>query len=175
MRYKTLPGLCLAMIFLSSVVFAGPGEFRKGVTYLTPELGVNTWSVPFGLSVEYALTPNIGIGGTGLLWIFGSGGYDYTNVSLFGDFAYHFTRLRAKDLDLYAGGGLGFISVSRSKAKDIAEGNSRGDKAGVFLVPFAGVRYYLSPSVALSLRLMVYVFGDWQGIGGLVGVTFRLK
>jgi hypothetical protein len=175
MRHKTFPGLSLAVIFLSSLVLGGPGEFRKGVTYLTPELGVNTWSVPFGLSVEYALTPNIGIGGTGLLWIFGSGGYDYTNVSLFGDFAYHFIRLRARDLDLYAGGGLGFISVSKSKSQDIAEGNSRGDKAGVFLVPFAGVRYYLSPSIALSLRLMVNVFGDWQGVGGLAGVTFVLK
>lgn len=176
MRYKTLPGLCLAMIFLSSVLFAGPAEFRKGVTYLTPQVGVNTWTVPFGVNVEHAITPNIGIGGTGLLWLFTRADYDYSIVTLYGDVAYHFTKLNARNLDLYAGGGLGFHVVSKTRKNDIFEpGEHRGGASGLFLLPFVGLRYYLSPKVALSFRLNVGIFGDWSGVDGLIGVTFRLK
>ncbi len=175
MRYRTFLGLSLALFFLSSVIFAGPAEFRKGTTYLTPQIGVNTWTVPFGVSVEYAVTPNIGLGGTGLLWLFAHDIYNYSIVTLYGDVAYHFTKLRARNLDLFAGGGLGFHVVSKTRRNDVFEpGEYHGGASGLFLLPFVGLRYYLSPKVALSFRLNVGILGDWSGVDGLIGVAFRL-
>jgi hypothetical protein len=79
-------------------------------------------------------------------------------------------------LDLYAGGGLGFHIVS-AKAQPQTDfvGDGHAGASGLFLVPFAGLRYYLSPKVALSLRLLVGFIGDWSGAEAFAGVTFLMK
>jgi len=174
MRHKKWLGLGLALVIFSSVGLAGTREFRKGMFFLTPQVGVNEWTVPFGVNAEWAVTPNIGVGGTTMLWLFAKGGYDYSVMSLFGDVSYHFTKLDARNLDLYAGGGLGFHVVSSQKWKDFL-GESSAAAPGLFLVPFAGARYYFSPKTAVSLRLYVDILGDWAGVGAVLGVTFRLK
>ena len=174
MRYKKWLGLGLALVIFSTAGFAGTREFRKGMFFLTPQVGVNEWSVPFGVNAEWAVSPYIGVGGTTMLWLFGKEGYDYSVVTLFGDFSYHFTRLDARDLDLYVGGGLGFNVVSSKKKSDFL-GEGRAATSGLFLVPFVGVRYYFSPKTAVSLRLYVDILGDWAGAGAVLGVTFRLK
>lgn len=172
MNFKKLLGLVFAVLILASGILAGPGEFRYRSFYLTPEVGVNRWTVPFGLSAEWAISPYVGMGGTGMIWIFSSGGYDYSNVTLCWDVAYHFTMLNARDLDLYAGGGLGFVAVSKKRQSDFF---GEGHTSGLFLFPFLGLRYYVSPTVALSLRLQFGFIGDWPGGEALVGVTFRLR
>jgi len=174
MNYQRLLGLGGAVLILASGLLAGPREFRNGSFYLTPQVGVNRWTVPFGVNAEWAISPNVGLGGTGMFWLYGSKDYDYSVFTVIGDVAYHFTKLNAKDLDLYAGGGLGFDIVSSKRRSDFF-GESHAGASGLFLVPFVGLRYYLTPKLALSLRLLVAFIGDWPGAQAFIGVTFRLK
>jgi hypothetical protein len=43
------------------------------------------------------------------------------------------------------------------------------------LEPIVGGRYYISPKVAISLRLVGAVVGGYTGFGATAGVTFVLK
>jgi hypothetical protein len=139
-----------------------PLEFKKGEMYLTPQIGLNSYAVPFGANFEYAMTENIGIGGTVMMWIWSQGTIIMPSV----DGAYHFTRLDVDKLDLFAGASLGFAIFS-------AKGGYSGS-SGLYLSPFVAGRYWFSEKMAVSLRLNFSVIGDWTGVGGLLGVTFPI-
>jgi hypothetical protein len=137
-------------------------EFNKGEMYLTPQIGLNSYAVPFGANFEYAMTENIGVGGTVMMWIWSHGTLILPSV----DAAYHFTMLDVEKLDLFAGAGLGFAIFS-------AKGGFSGS-SGLYISPFVAGRYWFSEKMAVSLRVNIGLIGDWTGVGGLLGVTFRI-
>lgn len=169
----------LLVLFLFSVYgFSGTNEFSKGSTFLTPQVALYSYAPSFGASIEYGMTENIGIGGSLMLafWntkIMGSKISESLIIPSF-DAYYHFTKIPVKMLDLFAGASLGFSIYSWSW--DFA-GDDWGGAAssGFYLTPFIGGRYYLNKKFAICLRLNITAFGDWSGVGGVLGVTIRLK
>lgn len=165
-----------AVVFVlgASLTFAGPAEFSKGNFYLTPQVGFSSWGsgVPIGVNGEYAVTDYIGVGGTidGQFW--SESYWSVSWITVAAQAAYHFIKLNASKVDLYAGAQLGYGAYNVSYGSGYFTGGS--GKSGLIFLPLAGVRYYVSPKVALSLRV------TWSavvrtGIGAAVGVTFKLK
>jgi hypothetical protein len=149
----------LSAAYYKKTVKQSPGlSFVKGNLYVTPQIGFNSWTLPFGANVEYAMTENIGIGGTVMAWFWGGGGLIVPS----GEVAYHFTMLDVPKLDLSAGGGLGFA---------IATGG--GYTGSIYPFILVNGRYFFSPKMAANLRFNMS-FGDWGSAGALIGVTFIL-
>jgi len=175
MSAKRLIILCIILGVAMAPLYSGPAEFHKRNFFLTPQVGINSYAIPVGLNAEYAVTDNIGVGGTGMLWFWGSDSWSNTVVSLSADAAYHFTKLEAKKFDLYAGAGLG-VSIYSWKWKsgfgNMASGSS--GSTGIFIQPFLGGRYFITPKLAISLRVNVAFLGDWTGVGGVLGVSLPL-
>jgi hypothetical protein len=136
--------------------------FKQGDKFVTPQLGINTWAIPFGASFEYAITGNIGLGATVMAWFWSGASVILPSA----DVAYHFTMLKVDKLDLYAGGAVGFAIYN-------AGGGVIGD-SGIYLSPFTGARYWFSKKMAGSVRVNFGLIGDWTGVGAVVGVTFKL-
>jgi hypothetical protein len=170
MKFHKILVLLLVVTVISSMVLAAapkggkyaPLRFHKGEKFLTPQIGLNTYAVPFGVNFETAITENIGVGGTVMMWIWSHGTIIMPSV----DGAYHFTRLDVDKLDLFAGASLGFAIFSAKEGY--------GGSSGLYLSPFVAGRYWFSEKMALSLRLNFSVLGDWTGVGGLLGVTFPI-
>ncbi|MBS3818997.1 hypothetical protein KGY73_05780 [bacterium] len=173
---KVLGVAILLLLFSVSFVFSQDKEFYEKTQIISPILGVNSYTVPFGANFEYGITENVGIGGTAMYWSWGGRMYSNSLISLSADAAYHFTSLEVDKLDLFAGGGLG-ISIYSYSWKSGYDGGVYGGagSSGLFLEPFAGARYYFSPKISGFTRLHVNVVGSWAGVGGVLGVSFRLK
>ena len=135
--------------------------FMKGDMFLTPQIGLYSGAVPFGANFEYAMTENIGVGGTLMMW-FGSG-YSVFMPSI--DAAYHFTMLEVEKLDLFAGAGVGFA---------IAGGGGSTGTSGISLSPFVAGRYWFSEKLGVSLRLNIGLIGDWTGVFSMLGVVLKI-
>lgn len=135
--------------------------FLKGDTFLTPQIGLYSGEIPFGANFEYALTENIGVGGTVMMW-FGSG-FHVIMPSV--DAAYHFTQLEVEKLDLFAGASLGFAIVG---------GNGIHGSSGLSLNPFIAGRYWFSDKMGVSLKVNIGLIGDWTGVGSMLGVVFKI-
>jgi len=135
--------------------------FLKGDLFVTPQIGLYGGSVPFGASVEYAMTENIGVGGTLMAW-FGSGWSVFMPAA---EAAYHFTMLEVEKLDLFAGVGVGFAVVG---------GGGITGSSGISINPFVAGRYYFSDKMGVSLKINMGLIGDWTGVGSMLGVVFRL-
>jgi len=138
--------------------------FLKGDMFVTPQVGFNSWAVPFGVNFEYAMTENIGIGGTVMLWFWSDEGFSATVIAPAAEVAYHFTQLKVDKLDLSAGGGLGWAIYSSSGG---------GGTGGIYPFILLNGRYFFNPKIAVNLRFNVS-FGTWGSAGGTVGVTFRI-
>jgi hypothetical protein len=136
-------------------------EFNKGDKFLTAQVGLYSGEVPFGANFEYAVTENIGVGGTLMMW-FGSG-YHVFMPSV--DAAYHLTMLDVEKLDLFAGAGVGFAIVG---------GNGISASSGLSINPFIAGRYWFSEKLGVSLRVNIGLIGDWTGVGSMLGVVFRI-
>lgn len=136
-------------------------EFNKGEKYLTPQIGLYSGEIPFGVNFEYAMTENIGVGGTVMVW-FGSG-FHVIIPSV--DAAYHFTMLEVEKLDLFAGVGVGFAIVG---------GNGISGSSGLSINPFIAGRYWFSEKLGVSLKVNIGLIGDWTGVGSMLGVVFRI-
>ena len=175
MKYKSLVIGLLGLVILMSPVLASQKEFAKGNKFITPQLGINSWTIPFGANFEYAITENIGVGGTGMFWTWSNEWVKDTLILLSADVAYHFTKIKAEKFDLFAGGYAGFAIYSYSW-KD-AENEDLGDvgSSGLMIGPFVGARYYFNPKIAVSFRLDGSLVGHWASFGGTVGVTFKLN
>jgi hypothetical protein len=163
----------MALLVLSGAALAGTNEFSKGSFFLTPQVGINSWAVPFGVNVEYAITPNIGVGGTVMAWFWGDTWYSYSMIYPSLEGAYHFTKLDMDKVDLYAGAGLGFGIYSYS-AKEAGFSGTLGS-SGLVLGIILGGRYYFTDKIAASLRINGSFLSGWGGFGGTLGVTIRLK
>ncbi|MFO7980999.1 MAG: hypothetical protein R6V00_09235, partial [Candidatus Aminicenantes bacterium] len=151
-----------------SFSFSQGKEFYKGIQTLSPVLGLNSYTVPVGVNFEYGVTKNIGIGGTAMLWWWADNYWSNSLIGLSFDGAYHFTGLDVKNLDLFAGAGLGF-SIYSYKLKESHPGDIKGGSgsSGLYLEPFIGARYYFNQKIAVFSRLYVHFIGDWGGAGGL--------
>lgn len=166
--------LVVTLALLSGLAVSGTKEFYKGSFTLTPQVGLNKYTIPFGLNAEYGLTPNISIGGTAMLWLWSDEWISQTIIALAAEALYHFTGLNAKSIDLFAGLALGYSIYSYSI--DLAGwdlGGSGGSGLDLGLV--VGGRYFFSPKLAVCLRLVSSFVGDWSGFGGQLGLTLRLK
>ena len=180
-RHALIVLLLTAMLTLG--LTAGEKEFSKGSQYLTAQVGFNSYAMPFGANFEYALTENIGIGGTVMMQFWsedwGFAGYNYgyscTLITPSVEGAYHFVGLDADKLDVFAGAALGF-SIYSVSWKDSWGGDSADTgSSSLYLSPFIGGRYYVSDKMAISAKLNFSAIGDFNGVGGTVGLTFRLK
>jgi hypothetical protein len=162
------------LVLISVSALAGPAEFSKGSFYLTPQIGLNRWTIPFGVNAEYAVAPNIGVGATVMIWLWSDTEWTESVIAPVIEAAYHFTQLDVKKLDLYAGAGLGFAIYSWSwKAGESGAGAT--GSSSLFVEPFVGVRYYFTPKIAGSLKLGGTLGGGWGSVGGTLGVTFLLS
>ncbi|HEX9901235.1 MAG TPA: hypothetical protein VGB72_00075 [Acidobacteriota bacterium] len=162
----------LALLILSGAALAGTNEFSKGSFFITPQIGINSWTIPFGLNVEYGITPNIGVGGTVMVWLWSDEWISQSIIALSAEGAYHFTQLNVDKLDLYAGAGLGYSIYSYDLKDGIGvETGASGLDLGIIL----GGRYFFTEKIAASLRLNGSFIGHWASFGGTIGVTFRLK
>lgn len=136
-------------------------DFEKGNMFLTAQVGLYSDAIPFGANFEYAITENIGVGCTLMMW-FGSG-FSVFMPSI--DAAYHLTMLEVDKLDLFAGVGLGFAVVG---------GNGVSGSSGIAISPFVAGRYWFSEKLGVSLRVNIGIIGDWTGVSSMLGVVFRI-
>ncbi|MHB8054936.1 MAG: hypothetical protein ACYDH3_06775 [Candidatus Aminicenantales bacterium] len=172
---KALLVVVLVLAVIAGTAQAGTKEFYKGGIYVTPQIGLNSWGggLPFGVGVEYAVTPNIGVGGSVMLNMWSDSEWSQTLINFNADVAYHFTKIEAAKFDLYAGGGLGY-SVYSWKWKDGGSGEGGVGSSGIYIPIFVGGRYYFNPKMAVSLRLVGSLTGHWAGFGGVLGLTFAV-
>lgn len=168
----------LAVMLLAGTAFAGEQEFSQGRVFVTPQVGLNEWATPVGVSVEFAITENIGVGGTVMFsfWSdnWGLGKIKQSIITPSVDAYYHFTSIELEKFDLFAGASLGYSIYSWSW--DFA-GDDWGGAAGsgLYLSPFIGARYFLTEKLAISLKAYFSAIGDFNGVGGALGVTIRVK
>jgi len=168
----------LCILSLVTSVFAGEQEFSKGKLFLTPQFAYYSYAPNLGLSVEYAVTDNIGIGGSCMFAFWSDEFLDVkiseTLITPSAEAYYHFTNIQAEKLDFFAGLSVGYSIFSWSW--DIGDTTwSDAGSSGLFLSPILGARYYLSKKLALCLKGHYSVLGSWTGIGGEIGLTFMLS
>lgn len=168
MKNKLILGLALILALFTVSATAGTNEFSKGSIFITPQVGLNEWTIPFGVNVEYGITPNIGLGATVMVWLWSDEGWSESVIAPMIEGAYHFTKLNVDKLDLYAGLGMGFAIYSFSGSGIGATGSS-----GIYVQPFVAARYYFTPTIAGMLKLG-WGLGSWGSYGATIGVTFRL-
>jgi hypothetical protein len=173
---KTLLVVLSALVLLAGMATAGTKEFWKGGIYVTPQVGINSWggSIPFGLNVEYGLTENIGIGGSAMFNFWSDEWWSETLINLAAEAAYHFTKIPTDKLDLYAGAGLGYSIYSWKEKAGVYGIEGSTGSSGLYLQLIAGVRYYVTEKIAVSLRAIGSLVGNWAGFGGALGATFAL-
>ena len=176
------------------------GNFSKGSMYVTAQAGVNSYvatadrfakpfdSMPFplGASFEYSLTNNLGIGGTVMfdkwhdyLGIFG-GKWTFRLFKPSLDISYHFRAEKIAGLDFVVGANLGYSILS--VGNDLGNHYEGGLKNEPHLAPFLGTDLYFWENLPGFLgRLMVTlkaswsVTGNFSGVFGSVGITYRIK
>lgn len=178
MNKKVIIGILMVVMFFLSG-FAGENEFSEGSLFLTPQIALYKYAPNFGASLEYGLTENIGIGASLMLAFWSdnlgmNGKASQTLITPSVEGYYHFTKLDAKKLDVFAGASLGYSIYSWSWDGPGGSWSDAGS-SDIYLSPFVGCRYYFNKKIAAYLNLHFSVLGDRSGVGGVVGVTFRLK
>jgi hypothetical protein len=167
----------LVLAVCAGAALAGPKEFVKGKFYLTPQVGLNSWGggLPFGVNGEYAMTENIGIAGTAMFNMWSESSWSETLINLSAEANYHFIKLDAQKIDVYAGAGLGYSIYSWKWNDGYAGMTGASGGSGVYIQTVLGGRYYFNPKIAASVRFVGSLVGSWAGFGATVGVTFNLK
>lgn len=176
MNFKKISALLVAVLFVAAMASAQASQyFKPSGIYLTPQIGFHSWggSIPFGANAEYALNENIGIGGTLMAQFWSETYWSESLISIAAEVNYHFIKLDAEKIDLYVGVGLGYSIVSVSYDSGYTTGSSAS--SGLNLQPIIGARYYFSPKMAASLRLVGSLIGSYTGVGATAGVTFILN
>ncbi len=177
-KFAVVAAAVLLLVSISSAAVKIPASelFKKDKLFVTPQIGLYSWggSIPFGVAVEYGLTPNIGIGGSAMAMFWSAAEWTSSLISISAEVAYHFTGLKADNFDIFAGGGLGYSIYSYSW-KSGFEGLTGGSgSSGIYIETLLGARYFLSAKTALSLRLVGSLTG-FSGFGAQLGFAFNLK
>jgi hypothetical protein len=171
-------------------------QFAKGSMYVTGQLGFNSYVAtdepfnalpfPFGGRFEVALTDNIGIGGTIMfdkwsdyLGIFG-GIWTFRVFKPSLDINYHFNVNKMRGLNLFGGASLGYSLLSVSN--DLGNDYDGGLKSELHFAPFLGLHLYFWESLPgffknflITSKVYWSVTGDFSGVTGEVGITYRIK
>lgn len=177
MKKRLLIGLVVVCLF-SVYGFSGTAEFSKGSIFITPQVALYSYAPNFGVSLEYGMTENIGIGASVMLAFWSEdliiAKYSQTLITPSVEGYYHFTTIDVPKLDLYAGLSLGFSIFSYSVDVGIGDWAGAGS-SGLFLSPFVGGRYFLTKKLAINLKFIYSAIGDWGGAGGVIGLTIRTR
>jgi len=133
-------------------------QWAGGNTYGGPAVslsGVGTAPVIEG-HIERANGSNLGLGGFVAYWSYGEVGpgvsLDYTYVAVGGTGTYHFPIETQERLDPFVGLSLGYYIVSVDGSGAYGDFFDVG-ASRIFLGAFGGVRYFLTPKVALVGRV----------------------
>ncbi len=145
-----------AIVCMTSTVTA---QYEMSKSYLGPRLGigVNGSSLAFGAGYEYGLTKEISIGGLVDYYqytydAFAGYGGKYTYIVIGAQGNYHFGPTLKWDskLDPFAGIVLGYESISWKWDNSAYNGYGWSAAAsGIVFGGQAGIRYFLSPNLAL--------------------------
>lgn len=180
---KKISVLLVAVLIIAAMASAqGSAYFKPSGIYLTPQIGFYSWggSIPFGANFEYGLNEKIGIGGTLMLQMWSGQYWKESNTSIAVEANYHLNELvksiDIQKLDLYVGAGLGYqvYSIKWNSGYEDWPSYSAGS-SGLILQPIVGARYYFSPKMGVSVRLVGSLLGWGTGFGSTIGVTFNLK
>ncbi len=164
----------VALMIVAGAALAGPKDFGKGSFTLTPQAGINRWTIPFGLNVEYGMSPHISLGGTAMIWLWSDEWASESLISLSAEALYHFTQINVRSLDLFAGLALGFALYSYNLGAGYDSWSDAG-ASGLDLGLVLGGRYYFTPKLGVCLRFVSSFIGSWSGVGGQIGLTFRTR
>jgi hypothetical protein len=145
--------------------------FEEDDNILDLSIGFSEYTTPFAVGYEHAISPNLGINVSALFLSWGYelgyfGDYTQTLIMPQAHLMYHFTKIKARKLDVYVGAGAGFSIYNTDRSDETATG-------GLFLTGVVGIRYYVSKSIAIQARETLVVVGDWGGSYTLIGVSFR--
>ena len=151
------------LLIAATIIFNAPNavaQYEKGDKLLNIGVGLRSFYIPIGASLEVGITDEISVGGMAAVasW---SG---YGSVTYFGARgSYHVNellKLNEEKLDLYAGAGLGYQSWNYKYSV-----GSYG--SGVFPLFFIGGRYYFKPKIAVFAE----AGGGYAGLNG--GISFK--
>lgn len=171
-------------------------KFAKGSMYVTGQIGINSYVAtdepfdampfPIGASYEVFIADNIGIGSKLMfdkwcdyLGVFG-GKWTFRlfKPSLF--IKYHFDLKGVEGMDFFTGADLGYsvFSASNELGSDYW-----GDlKSGPDLAPFLGTHLYFWENLSgffekllITFKVNYSVTGDFSGVGGTIGITYKIK
>ena len=152
-----------ALVFVFAFAQSSFGQaYQKGDKLVNLGIGLSSYFIPIGGSVEVGITDKISVGGLVYFakWSDFSGNVLYLGARG----SYHFNELLKIDndkLDIYGGAGLGYQNWSY-------KGTSLGSyNSGVYLLIHAGGRYYLSEKMGIHAEL-------GSGVSTLLaGVSFK--
>lgn len=171
-------------------------KFAKGSIYVNGQVGFGSYvatdepfnTMPFllGASYEFALTDNIGIGGTLMfdkwsdyLGMF-SGKWTFRVVKPSFDITYHFYVNRIEGLNLFTGASLGYSLLSVSN--ELGNEYTGELKSEPHFAPFLGLHLYFwenhpgfFKNLLITSKLYWSVTGDFSGVSGTIGITCKIK
>lgn len=170
-----------ASVIVFSILFTSTAnaQFESNKNYLGPSIGFAfLGSTPdFGASYEYGINMEnfglVGIGGIFRYWGYSEsyfgGDWKYTNILIGAQGNYHFAVSNDK-LDPYAGLVLAYDAGSVSWSGPSGYNYSSPTYGGLWLAAQGGLRYFVSPTIAITGRIG---FGT-LGYSGLdFGVDFK--
>ena len=174
MKRNLLPVVFSVFIALCFITSSANAQYEADRNYIGPSIGFAfLGSTPdFGASYEYGINMEnfglVGIGGIFRYWGYSDSYWKYTNVLIGVQGNYHFI-LDNNKLDPYAGLVLAYDAGSASWN---AGGNSFATPTygGMWLAAQGGLRYWVSPTVAINGRIG---FGTLSYSGLDIGVDFK--
>ncbi|MFH1194867.1 MAG: outer membrane beta-barrel protein [bacterium] len=170
------------LVFVSLFVFPSNNnaQFLDGKSYIGPSIGFyfDSSTPIFGANYEYGMNVKdlglLGIGASFRYWSYGSDWFNdeisYTYIMIGGNCNYHF-KLDNNKVDPFIGIGLAYINGSWDYDGPEGYGWSDPDVGGFFMGLNGGLRYFLSPNLALVAR---FGFGSLSYGAFDLGVDFKL-
>ncbi len=148
-KFMMLLTIVIAVILVTSTAFA---QYEKGKSILGPRLGIGVYGsgLSFGAGYEYGVTNEISVGGLLDYYKYDWGyGWSYTYLIIGAQGNYHVGQLLKWDskLDPFVGLVLGYDNVSVSSPA--GSWLSAEYSSGLLFGGQAGIRYFLSPTLAL--------------------------
>jgi hypothetical protein len=150
MKKITLLFVLVAVMCL--LVSTGNAQYQKDKSYLGPRLGIGVYGsgISFGAGYEYGVTNEISVGGLVDYYTYDWGyGFKYTYIIIGAQGNYHFGEILKwdKKLDPFAGLVIGYESVSWSGTEYYGWSAAYG--SGIIIGGQAGIRYFMTPNLAL--------------------------
>jgi hypothetical protein len=154
--------LLLVLILLILCVSNSNAQFTPDRNYLGPSIGLSFLGTTpqFGLNYEYSMDlenfGRVGIGGVFRYWSYSEdyfeGKWSYTDVLIGVQGNYHF-KLENDKIDPSAGIVLAYDAGSVSWDGDPGYNYASPSYGGFFLGITGGIRYWVSPTLAVSAKL----------------------